>query len=230
MANFLSDLFTAGPAQDAQRQAQQMLMMGYGQGTSALQGGLQQGMGTLEASRGYYGALTPEANAAWQRYASLVGGDPTAMRSTLVNMPGFQSALGIAQTGAERASAAGGMGASGNALLDVANISRTMEDQNYKTYADQLWRLAGMAPNIAGAQTGISGTEAGMQYGTGQAQANLDVGTSSAIANSYQKLADAQTQAASNTWNAILGIAGLGVKAAFPGKSLSIPLAGAATA
>jgi hypothetical protein len=155
-------------------------------------------------------------------------------------MPGFQTALDVSQQGAERAAAAGGLGASGNALQGVANVSRALEDQNYGTYANTLWQLAGLAPGIAGAQTGISSAEAGLQSGLGTGiagayqnlgtnEANLTQSTAAAQANTYQQLANAQTQAASNVWQAILGVAGLGVKAAFPGKNLTIPLAGTTT-
>jgi hypothetical protein len=251
MAFDLGALFSTGPQQQATTQAQQMLQLGYGTGTNqlntttqsaidALRAGTGQATGTLETSRNYWDQLTPDANSAYQQYSRLVSGDPAQMKATLEGMPGFQTALDIAQQGGERAAAAGGMGASGNALLNVANISRGLEDQNYSTYADQLWRLAGLAPQIAGAQTGISSAEAGLQSGLGTGiagaysslgtnEANLTSSTAAAQANTYQQLANAQTQAASNVWNAILGVAGLGVKAAFPGKSLSIPLAGGTT-
>jgi hypothetical protein len=247
----LDALFGTGPQQQATSQAQQMLQLGYGTGTNqlqtttdqaiaALRAGTGQAVDTLDQSRGYWNALSPNATNAYNQYSNLVSGDPATMKATLEGMPGFQTALDVSQQGAERAAAAGGLGASGNALQGVANVSRALEDQNYGTYADTLWRLAGLAPGIAGAQTGISSAEAGLQSGLGTGiagayqnlgtnEANLTQSTAAAQANTYQQLANAQTQAASNVWQAILGVAGLGVKAAFPGKNLTIPLAGTTT-
>jgi hypothetical protein len=107
-------------------QAVGALGSGANNAISALQAGTGNAVNTLDASRSYYNQLSPGANAAYNQYANLVSGDPATMKATLEGMPGFATALGIAQQGGERAAAAGGMGASGNALLDVANISRAL--------------------------------------------------------------------------------------------------------
>lgn len=230
--------------------ALQQLAAGYGAAAPQLTSGYGTAMSQLEGARGYYAPLTPGATNAWQQYANLVGaGDPSQVQATLESQPGFQTQMDLAQTAGQRAAQAGGMGASGNAILEAMNISRGLESANINQYANRLMQMAGYAPQIAGAQAGISGQQAGLSTDLAQRLAGLSVGagtgaaglstgqagalsglatgeagalaglysdTSGALANTYQQQADAQRAAASNVWNAILGVAGLGLKAVTP--------------
>jgi hypothetical protein len=248
----LSDLFTSSAQDYATTQAQNQLLGGKAQATGAIQGGLAQGLqsltggtsqavNTLEGAKGYYAPLVPGAQNAWQLYQNLIGaGDPSQVEATLTSQPGFQTQMDLALQAANRTSAAGGMGASGNAIMSAMDTSRGLEEANINNYASRLMQMAGYAPQFAGAQAGISGTEAGYQYGAGQtgaqmnygagtAQAGIDTSTAAALADTYQKQADARMQAAKNVWDGVMAAAGLGVKVAFPPKAITIPTAGTAT-
>ena len=232
MANFVTDLFTNAPATAAAAGAQATRNAGLAtaqqqiaQGGTAATAALGQARSTYEGARQYLDPITPGAQGAWSSYAQLVGAAPEStpgsVENTLVNQPGFQFAEDRAAQAAARASAASGMSNSGNALESALAANRQLTEANIGSYAGRLLAMAGYAPQIAGQQIGISGQEAGT-YNTqasndiaqSLAQAGLTTNVATANASDVAAAENARSAAASNVWNAIMGVAGLGVKTA----------------
>lgn len=229
--SFLSGLFDTGPQEDATRQAQQMLLMGYGVGSQNLASAKTNAQGYYDTAKGEYDTLQPGAQGAWDAYAKLVGAVPSApgeQERILTSQPGFQTQMDLALQAANRTSAAGGMGASGNAIMAAMDTSRGLEEANIGNYAQRLLAMAGYAPQIAGARSNLDVGKAGIETSYGTQQANLAEQTATGMASSYQKLADAQTAAAKNIWDAVLGVAGLGIKgySAMKTPTFTLPTAG----
>jgi hypothetical protein len=250
--SFISDLFTNQPAQQAAADTTKYALQGQTQGLDALtaaknaaQGYYGGAINTLEQAKNYYSPMLPGAQGAWQQYAQLVGAAPEStpgsVQATLESQPGFQTAMDLGLQAANRTSAAGGMGASGNAIMSAMDVSRGLESQNINQYAQRLLAMAGYDPSIAQSLSGISGAQAGVQGQQAAAEtayggnvAGLDVNTANAIGTAQANADLAKAQAASNVWSAIMGVAGLGVNAAsaFMPKKLTIagiPAAGTTT-
>ena len=230
--SIVGDLFSNAPATAAAAAAQSTRNAGLAQasqqlaaGGASATGALGQARSAYEGARQYLAPITPGAQGAWDKYSQLVGATPEStpgsVEATLTSQPGFQTQMDLALQAANRTSAAGGLGASGNAIMSALATSRGVEESNINNYANRLLAMAGYAPQIAGQQVGISGQEAGT-YNTqaandvalAEAQAGLTSSAYNANAQDAAAAENARSAAASNVWNAIMGVAGLGVKTA----------------
>ena len=228
----ISDLFTNAPATAAAAAAQSQRNIGLAQsqqqiaqGGAAATGALGQARQTYEGARQYLDPITPGAQGAWSSYAQLVGAAPEStpgsVEATLTSQPGFQFSEKRAGEAAARANAAAGNLYSGNALESALDANRKLTEANIGSYASRLMAMAGVAPQIASQQIGISGQEAGTyntqasnDIQTALAQAGLTSSAFNANAQDAAAAENARSAAASNVWNAIMGVAGLGVKTA----------------
>jgi hypothetical protein len=88
----------------------------------------------------------------------LEGGDsPEAFASAYRSLPGYQSGLETATTGALRQANASGMGNSSRALLNVGRKLSDYEDMRSGSYLDRLTQQANQGFTATGARTGVFG-------------------------------------------------------------------------
>jgi hypothetical protein len=87
----------------------------------------------------------------------LPGGDGGDFASAYRALPGYQSGLETATTGALRQANASGMGNSSRALLNVGRKLSDYEDQRSGSYLDRLTGLQGQGLQATGAQAGTYG-------------------------------------------------------------------------
>lgn len=211
------DIFSTKPAEDAAAAKAAGLNAGNTAANSALDAG-------LTSANGYYGqALAPFTSLAGKfgagqdayNDATGVNGADGVARATqaFTSLPGYQQGIDMAVNLNDRQAASRGMLASGNTIADTTKLATDYASQKYNDY------LSSLAPNLSGATSAATG-QAGVL--TGQAanasnvagqKAQYGWNTQTGIGNANADADMAAYNASSNFWNALGGVANLGLKA-----------------
>ena len=154
----------------------------YGQGLSALKGGLTAAtnvmyrnpsilQGAAGKADAFYAPLGAEANRGYSAYGDAAGvngaeGQARA-RENFQAGPGYEFQVDEATNAAVRAANAAGMTASGNTLDAVTRLGSNLADKEFDDYMAHLNPYLTLAPNIAGSRAGIQ-TQLGQRPGRQQ--------------------------------------------------------------
>ena len=161
----------------------------------ALQG-LQGGMDYLNQAKVPIQTAYQQGTAAWQplqapaqggfnAYADITGAQGQAgqdrARALFQTDPGYQFAMDQALQATQRAQGTGGYQQSGNVLAALQDRASGLAQQQYNQYVQRLAPYLNVAPQIAGAQTGLAQWQGGNLANILGTQGNLWSNTANAI-------------------------------------------------
>lgn len=222
MADFLSTLFGGGAEQEA---AQKDIAAANQYGTTAntaLQQGYTTGTGAINQAIGAYQPLAnlgQTYSAAAPNYMAAIGvGTPQQIQqaqTTFQNTPGYQAMLDAANQASTRASAAGGMGNSGNADINAILAGAGITSSQYQQYINNLQQAGqmGLSATSGAAQGQAAGygslANLATQYGEDQSGVAGNIASSTIGANNLAAAGEAA--GAKNLLGAGLSLATLGL-------------------
>lgn len=171
-----------------------------GSANTAASGALGAGRDALTSN--YYAGISPflqnyaTANQGSQALADALGLNGPAGNARAVagfqNNPGYQFGLDQGEAAIAAQAQKGGMGASGNALMDASKFATNYANQNWNNYINQLSPYLGAAGQAAGGiQQGYSGlgSALGANYGSlGNLLSGNIMGTGNNLLSNYQNL------------------------------------------
>ena len=210
--SLFGSLFGSG-YQDAANAQQQYALAGL----QGAQGYLQQAAGDIntygQQAQQPWSQIAPQALGGYNAYADITGAQGQAGQQRAQQLfqtdPGYQFAMNQALQATQRATGTGGFQDSGNVLTALQNQASGLAQQQYGNYVSRLAPYLQVAPQVAGAQSGISQWQGGNLANVAGAQGNLYSNTYNAIGQS-QAAADIAQQNAQNSF--LGGILGLGTK------------------
>jgi hypothetical protein len=234
----LFDIFSGQPARDAAAAQEAAARAGYAglanfytQGRGDITSGYGQARGDVTGLYGQAAApwqsLLGDATQGWQAYADATGANGPAgtarAQAAFKTDPGYQFALNQSLDALNRAGVARGQ-ATGNTMVDALNYASGAAAQQYGNYVSRLapflqQRDLGTA-GLAGTYTGEAGALSGLATGQAGALAGLDIGQGGAYSNMYNRIGQAQSDAAmadynasANMWNVGLNVLNAAAKA-----------------
>lgn len=224
MGNFLTDLFSTKPAQDAANAK----IAGYTSANTNANAAIDQGVSQAtplygQALGGYQplDTLAGKFGAGQDAYndATGVNGAAGIDRATtnFKSLPGYQGGLDTGINQVERTAAQRGDVGGGNTSADMIKFASDYDANKYGNYVSSL------APNLTGAlsattssasgKAGVLGSEATNDMAAAGAKATNDFNSGVGSGNAQADADLAPYQASSNFWSSLLGVGQLGLKA-----------------
>lgn len=208
--SFLSDLMGlgAGKATQAAARQNQTLLNGLNdRGTAYINTGEQRSADYLNQAANQFSPYNQTGLAANGMVANALGlngaAGNAAAQGAFQAGPGYQFALDQAMQGVNRAAAAGGMSASGNALIAAQDRAGQLANQEYGTWLDRLIGQSGMGLNAAGQTAGAYNNLANLYQNTANQRLGLDTSVTQGRMGANNQYAQGREMNAA-------GIAGLG--------------------
>lgn len=217
MGNLFTDLFSTQPAQQAAAAQTAGYNAANTQANATLTAGQQNADNLYGSASQLYQPLVASTTQGAQAYADATGANGQAglqrAQALYQSDPGYNGGLttGIDQV-MRTAAAAGNLGG-GNTSADEIKFASDYDNQKYSNYVNSLSPYLGAnnsaVSGAAGVKTGQAASDLAVAGQQAQNNWNSQTGISNANAN-----ADLSAYGASgNFWNALLGGAGLGLKA-----------------
>jgi hypothetical protein len=210
--SLFGNLFGGGYQNAASTQQQYALagMMGASNYLNQATGDIQTG---AQQAQQPWSQIAPQALGGYNAYADITGAQGQAgqqrAQALFQTDPGYQFAMNQALQATQRAQGTGGFQGSGNVLTALQDRASGLAQQQYGNYVARLAPYLQVAPQVAGAQAGISQWQGGNLANIAGAQGNLYSNTANAIGQS-QAAADIAQQNAQNQF--LGGVLGLGTK------------------
>jgi hypothetical protein len=207
MGNFITDLFSTKPAEDAAKAKE----AGYANANTAIDTGVTQATPLYDKAYGNFSDLAGKFGKGLDAYSDATGVNGQAgidrAGSTYKSLPGYSGGLTTGIDAAERTGQLSHPG--GGTAADVIKFASDYDSSKFGNY------LSALAPNISGSLTatsggaGVLGSEAGNYMTAAGAKAGNAVGSGNAEADA--KLAP--YAASQNFWSSLMGGANLALKA-----------------
>lgn len=208
--SFLSSLMglDSGKATQAAAKKNQNLLSGLNdRGMGYINTGEQQSAGYLNQAVNQFSPYNQTGLAANSMVGNALGLNGAAGNAAATNAfqagPGYQYAVNQAMQGVNRAAAAGGMSASGNAMIAAQDRANQLANQEYGTWLQNLIGQSGQGLNAASQTAGAYGNLANLYQNTAGQRLGLDTSVT-------QGRMGANNQYASGAEANVAGIAGLG--------------------
>lgn len=212
-----TDLFSSKPAEEAAAAKKAGYVAGNTTAQNSLDAGLTAATPLFDKAYGDFSTLGAKFGAGQDAYNDATGVNGadgiTRAGSTFKSLPGYSGGLTTGIDAVDRGAAARGMLGGGNTSADIIKFASDYDANKYGNY------LTSLAPNLSGALSstaggaGVLNNEATANLGVGQSKAqygyNSNVGVGSA--NADAKLAP--YSASQNFWGALMGGAGMALKA-----------------
>lgn len=212
IANGIMSSNAASSAADKQataaRNAQQLQAQMFQTSQNNLQPYIQGGQQNLSQLSGYYNAVQPTLNTAYQNVQNAT---PQMMtQSYLESLPGYQFQVQQAQKAAQSSAAARGLGVSGAALKAAGTYGQNLANANYQTQFGNQQTLFGDANQqylnaLNGANLGYNWLSGPVQIGA-NAAANLANNSTTSANNQANNLISAGNAQANGILGAQQGI------------------------
>lgn len=220
----LTDIFTGQPAKDAAAKNTALLQQNQTAGTSTLQQGQTDALGSLDAAKGIYTPLQAKYGAATSLGLDALGVNGAAGNTRAVDAfhagPGYQYGVDQAEQGVLRNAAATGGVNGGNTLAALSDRAGSMADQEYNNWVTGLNGYVSPELSAASGAAGAEAAKAPVYTGTASNIANLGTTTTNGITGQNTQAANAEMAGSGNLWGLGLNLAKLGVGAATGGTSL----------
>jgi hypothetical protein len=212
------DIFTGESARRAAEENSARINANLATGTSAINTGQTNAIGSLDAAAGAYAPMTELArkySGGTDMFLNALGlngpGGSAAASTAFQNNPGYSGAITAGLDVINRRRAAGGMLNSGNADQDAQVFGQNLQNQQYGSWLQNLAGINQNALTATGAATsGIAGANAN-KAGVYQNTANSIVGLNN---NATTGLNDQNTQAANAAMAGSKNLWGFGLAAA----------------
>lgn len=226
------DIFTGDAAKEAAAKNTALLQQNQTTGTSTLQQGQTDALGSLDAAKGIYTPLQAKYGAATTLGLDALGVNGADGNARAVSAfhagPGYNYAVDQSLEGVNRKAAATGALAGGNTLAALSDRAGSMADQEYNNWVSGLNGYVSPELSAASGAAGAEAAKAPVYTGTASNIANLGTNTTNGITGQNTQAANAEMQGSSNLWGLGLNLAKLGVGAATGGTSLLGGLGGSA--
>lgn len=227
MGNFITDLFSTKPAEEAAAAKKAGYAQGLNTANTSLDTGLNAARPLYDKAYGDFSSLGTKFGAGHDAYndATGVNGAGGIQRSTDIyrSLPGYNAGREIGIDDLERRAAArGGLGG-GNMSADTIRFASDYDSGKYGNYVSSL------APNLSGSLNATSGgagvldREAGANLNVGGQKAQYGYGAAVGEGNAEADAKLAPYAASQNFWNAAMGVGKLALGAATGGASLALP-------
>lgn len=212
-----SDIFSSKPAEEAAKAK----AAGYTAGNTSAQGALDAGWAGAAPlygkAYGDFSSLAGKFGAGQDAYNDATGVNGAAgitrAGSTFKSLPGYSGGLTTGIDAVDRGAAARGMLGGGNTSADIIKFASDYDANKYGNYVSSL------APNLSGALTstaggaGVLGAQAGAGLGVAGQKAQYGYNSATGIGNANADAKLAPYGASQNFWSALMGGAGLALKA-----------------
>jgi hypothetical protein len=196
---------------EGEYEAKQDLTAGKTEGLGYIDTGTDKAVAALNQGQGYYQPLAERANAAFGRYDDIFGGggqegyDRAASdweNSLYKKSMTGEGALGVQAINRQSA-------ARGNPYnaTDLMEYDDQLAGKWIPQYTSDMWRVAGMAPEIAGAQAGLNRDIAGVYGQQGVNKAGIATGTAGRLADTGMWGASGAAGTLTNTGNQLSNLA-----------------------
>lgn len=211
------DLFSTKPAEDAAKAKIAGINTGITTANTALDTGLGQATPLYQQAYGDFSKLGGKFGAGQDLYndATGVNGGDAATRAAGIyrTMPGYSAGREMGLNDLERRAAARGNLAGGNTSADTIKFASDYDSTKYKDF------LSSLAPNLSGAVSATAGgagaltSNAAADLGVAGQKAGIGYQGNAAIGDANADAEKAKYGASSNFWSALMGGAGLALKA-----------------
>lgn len=218
--SFFGDLFSAfssDPAKQAAADETAALNQGKSQATTALDNGLATATPLYQQAYAPFSTLYSKSMPGIDAYADATGANGAEglarAKANYQADPGYSGGLTTGIDQVMRTAAARGDLGGGNTSADEIKFASDYDNQKYSQYVQSLapWLSEGNSAASGGAS--VLGSQAGANLGVAGQEAGIDTSTAQGIGQAQAQADLAPYQASSNFWSALMGGAGLALKA-----------------
>jgi hypothetical protein len=210
------DIFSDAPAQQAKADANAALLSGKTDANSTLDTAKTGADALYSKAYAPFSTLYDKSVGGINSYADATGANGAEglarAKTAYQGIPGYSGGLTTGIDQLDRTAAARGDNG-GNNSADIIKFASDYDANKYGNYVSSLapWLSEGNTAAAGGA--GVLSNEAGTDTGIAGQKAGIDTSTASAIANANSNADLAKYSASGNFWNALMGGAGLALKA-----------------
>jgi hypothetical protein len=214
--DFITDLFSSGPAEKAAQDKTNALNAGKSEAYGYLDNGQTSADALYSKAYSPFEALFNKSMGGINAYADATGANGAEglarAKAAYQSNPGYSGGLTTGVDQLNRTAAARGDNG-GNNSADIIKFASDYDSQKYSDYLSNLapWLNEGNSAAAGGA--GVLTGQAGSDLGVAGSKAGIATNTAAGIGDAEAQADLAKYGASSNFWNALMGGAGLALKA-----------------